>query len=178
MPIFCGMGKTNRLCANERKLSLLIGQQRSLQERIEAAQKVISEIDTMRARIAEIDKEIELGERWIKLDNPDWTGEHLRPKVPHIHDSPIRFGNGTRLAMAIVRESHIPLTVREIVVEACRREGHEDPDPATIDRLTRTIGNGLTAAKKRGVPVDHDHNYPRRWFSTIEVAVPKLIESK
>lgn len=172
------MGKTNRLCANERKLSLLIGEQRSLRERIEAAEKVLSELDNMRSRIAAIDAEIELGERWIKLDNPDWTGSHLRPKVPHIHDSPIRFGNGSRLAHSIVRESHIPLTVREIVVEACRREGHEDVDSATIDRLCRTVGNGLASAKQRGVPIDHDHGWPRRWFSTVEIAVPKLVESK
>lgn len=162
------MGKTNRLCGNERKLSLLIGEQQRLLERIAAAEKVISELDSMRARIAIIAEEIELGERWIKVDHPEWTGAHLRPKIPHIHDSPIRFGNGSRLALAIIRESHIPLSVREIVIEACRREGHADVDSPTIDRLTRTVGNALVSAQRRDAPIDHDHGWPRRWFSMIE----------
>ncbi len=157
---------------------MLIGEQRNLQQQVLMAERVMADLENMRARIAEIDLEIELGEKWIKLDHPDWTGDHLRPKVPHVHDSPIRFGNGTRLANAIVRESHRPLTVREIVVEACSREGHEDIDSETIDRLCRTVGNGLTAAKKRGVPIDHDHGYPRRWFSVMENAVPKLLENR
>jgi hypothetical protein len=172
------MGKTNRLSANERKLSMLIGEQRNLREKIAQAEKIIADLDNMKCRIAEIDEEIELGERWIKLDHPDWSGEHLRPKVPHVHDSPIRFGNGTKLALAIVRESYIPLTVREIVIEACRREGHTDVDSGTIDRLCRTVGNGLSAAKQRGVPIDHDGGYPARWLSTLENEVNLLPEPK
>lgn len=175
------MAKTNRLSANERKLALLIGEQRSLVEKIEQAERIIADLDNMKQRIAMIDEEIELGVRWIKLDHPDWTGDHLRPKVPHVHNSPIRFGNGSKLALAIVRESYTPLTVREIVIEAARREGHTQLDSETIDRLCRTIGNGLSAAKKRGVPVTHDGGYPARWYSTIENELEfgehKLLES-
>lgn len=171
------MGKTNRLSANERKLAMLIGEQRSLREKIAQAKQIIADLATMEKRIVEIDKLIVLGEQWIKDDHPDWTGDHLRPKVPFVHDSPIRFGNGTRLALAIVRESYFPMTVREIVVEACRREGHEIVDPCTIDRLCRTVGNGLSAAKKRGVPIDHDAGYPARWFSTIESNVTVLSDN-
>jgi hypothetical protein len=167
------MGKSNRLSGNERKLAMLIGEQRSLREKIAQAEKIISDLDSMKKRIEEIDRLIELGEQWIKDDHPDWTGDHLRPKVPFVHDSPIRFGNGTRLALALVRESYFPMTVREIVVEACRREGSTEVDSATLDRLCSTIGNGLSAAKKRGVPIDHDGGYPARWFSTIEVDTPK-----
>jgi hypothetical protein len=162
------MGKTNRLAGNERKLAMLIGEQRALREKIAQARKIIADLAFMESRIEEIDKLIVLGEQWIKDDHPDWTGDHLRPKVPFVHDSPIRFGNGTRLALAIVREAYFPMTVREITVEACRREGHDKVDTPTIERLTSTIGNGLSAAKKRGVPVDHDGGYPARWFSTVE----------
>lgn len=147
---------------------MLIGEQRALSEKIAQAEKILNDLDAMKDRIIEIDRLIELGERWIKDDHPGWTGDHLRPKVPHVHDSPIRFGNGTRHALAIVRESYFPMTIREIVVEACRREGHTDVDSVTTERLCRTIGAGLSAAKKRGVPVDHDGGYPARWFSTVE----------
>lgn len=162
------MAKTNRLCANERKLSLLIGEQRALREKIAQAENILASLNSMNARIDEIEKLIDLGEQWIKDDHPDWTGEHLRPKVPHIHNSPIRFGQGTKLSLAIIREAYVPMTVREVVVEACRREGQESVDSEEIDRLCRTVGNGLSAAKKRGVPITHDGGYPARWFSTME----------
>ena len=147
---------------------MLIGEQRALREKIAQARKIIEDLPVMETRIEEIGRLIVLGEQWIKDDHPDWTGDHLRPKVPFVHESPIRFGNGTRLALAIVRESYFPMTVREITVEACRREGQDEVDSVTIERLTRTIGNGLSAAKKRGVPIDHDGGYPARWLSTLE----------
>jgi len=162
------MGKSNRLASNERKLQLLIGEQKALREKIAQAEKIIADLKWMKNRIEEIDRLIQLGEQWIKSDHPDWTGDHLRPKVPFVHDSPIRFGQATKLALAIVRETYFPMTIREIVVEACLREGSENVDPATINRLCTTVGNGLSAAKKRGVPLDHDHGYPARWFSTLD----------
>ena len=162
------MARSNRLSANERKLALLIGEQRSLREKIAQAEKIISDLESMEKRIDEIDRLIELGEQWIRDDHPDWTGDHLRPKVPFVHNSPIRHGNGTRLALAIVREAYFPMTIREITIEACRREGEVDVAPDEIERLCRTIGNGLSAAKKRGVPIDHDGGYPARWFSLME----------
>ena len=163
-----GMGKTNRLAANERKLSMLIGEQRSLRDKITQAERILADLESMKKRIADIDVEIELGEKWIRVDHPEWNSDHLRPKIPFVHDSPIRFGQGTKLALAIVREAYFPITVREIVMEACKREGHEEVDSATVDRLCRTVGNGLVGARKRGVPIDNDRSYPARWFSTIE----------
>ncbi len=162
------MGKTNRLAANERKLALLIGERRALREKIAQAEKIITDLEWMKARIEEIGRLIEMGEHWIKSDHPDWTGDHLRPKVPFVHDSPIRLGQATKLALAVIRESYFPMTIREIVIEACRREGSENLDAATIDRLCTTVGNGLRAARTRGVPIDHDQGYPGRWFSTLE----------
>lgn len=63
----------------------------------------------MKERVAAIDDKIEPGERRNKVDDPKWTGEHLRPKTPQSHNSPIRLGNDTRLALAIVRESYVTL---------------------------------------------------------------------
>ncbi len=166
------MGKTNRLAGNERKLASLLGEQRQLRERIERARKVTEEIPAMEAEIAKIDELIELGERWIRLDYPDWTGDHLRPHTPFVHSSPIRLGNGSRLALAVVREAFAPMTVREITDEACQREGIGKVEGAAFDRLANTISAALSSAKKRGLPVDHDGGYPARWFSTLEIEGP------
>jgi hypothetical protein len=163
-----GMGKTNRLASNERKMRALLGERRDLENRILKAEKLVGEIDKMKARLEEIEQRIESGIRWIQDDHPGWTPDHLDPQKPFVHHNLIKFGNGTKLTLAILREAFEPMTVRDIAVEAIRREGHETFTDEELDTAANTINAGLKRQLQLGAPIAHDNQYPRRWFSLIE----------
>lgn len=144
------MSKSNRLASNERKIAHLLGEQKDLEFKVEKIEAFIENLPRLRERIAEIDNLLLCLETVIKDDRPEWTGDHLKPRAPRSHQIPIRLGNGSRLALQIVREAHMPLTVREIAEEALRREGHDEVDPETMERVCRTIGAGLNSHRRRG----------------------------
>lgn len=53
------------------------------------------------------------------------------------------------------------MTVREIARDVLRREGIDDPNSATLDKVANTIGQSLK--KRRGTVVESDCHWPARW---------------
>lgn len=162
------MSKTNRLASNERKMRALLGERRDLENRVQKAEKLVNDIDEMKARLEHIERRIENGIRWIQDDHPDWTPDHLDPKKPFVHHNLIKFGNGTKLSLAILREAFEPMTAREIAAEAIKREGHVTFTDEELETATNTVNAGLRRQIQTGAPISHDKQFPRRWFSLID----------
>lgn len=158
------MGKTNRTAALESKITLLLGEQGSKREEITKAERLVEQLPALRERLWEIGTLIDACEAVIKSDHPNWTPDHLKPSKPFVHKIPVRFGNASKLAMDVLRLADQPMTVKEIAIEVLRREGHSQPDTATIEKVANTVGQGLRK-KALGSFVDSDGSYPARWWA-------------
>lgn len=157
------MGRSNRTAALESKIQLLLGEHEELKREIERAERLVEELPLMRERLWEIDTLVNACEAVIKSDQPDWTRDHIKPSRPFVHKIPIKLGNASKLGLQILREAKEPMRVRDIAIEALRREGHENVDTDTMTKVANTIGNNLRKQQKQGL-VDSDHGWPARWW--------------
>ena len=155
------MGKTNLLHGLESKIGKLMGELAAKRDEVERVEKQAEQLPTMRERLWELEMLIEAIETLIRSDHPDWQRDTINPVRPNVHQIPIKLGNASRIAMDVLRTATEPLTVREIAREVLRREGLDDPNSSTLDKVTNTIGAALK--NRRGTVVESDCLWPARW---------------
>lgn len=158
------MGKSNRTAALESKIMFLMGEQETKELEIAKAERFIEQLPTMRERLWEIETLISACKTVIKSDHPDWTGNHLKPMQAFVHKIPVRLGNASKLALDVLRLADEPMRGRDIAIAVLAREGHTNPDTATITKVMNTVTAGLRSARERGT-VDRDNSWPANWWA-------------
>lgn len=97
----------------------------------------------------------------IRLYRPGWSGEGVKPRMS---PKPSRWGGrgeGMRAALALLRESHEPLTTREIVVRVLERLGQAEPPYDELKLIAASFNGALRNKIGRGVRLVD--GYPKRW---------------
>lgn len=146
------MGRSNRLAANEKKIAFLLGEREELLPAIGEAEAQAAKLPDMRERLWEITTLIKAAEALIKDDHPDWTSDHIQPQRKWVHKNPIRLGELTRGALAILRGAAAPMTCREVALLLLRQHGHDQPTSADEDMVAsrklpcvKNTGSGIRA---------------------------------
>jgi hypothetical protein len=99
----------------------------------------------------------------IKSIKPGWQKDSIDPVRPFVHQIPIKLGEASPKALDVLRTATRRMTTREIADEVLRRDGIDDANWATRERLRNTIDGSLR--KKRGLVVQSDGGWPQRWWS-------------
>lgn len=157
------MGRSNRTEALESKIAFLMGEYEAKQAEIAKIEQQAADLAAMRERQREVETLIKACEVVIRSDQPDWTRDHVQPKLKFTHKIPVRLGTGIRQALDVLRQTGERMTVRQIAVEVLRREGHSGSDTETITKVANTIGNGLRKGS-RSKYVTNDGEWPARWW--------------
>ncbi len=157
------MSRSNRLAAVERKIGYLLAKREDLGKSIIEAEEVAAKLPTMRNRLTEIGTLIDGAKAFVKDDHPEWTGDHLVPIRKWVHKNPIRLGQLTKGALAILRTAEAPMTCREIADELLTRAGRTEWTLAENDAVSNAVQAALH--KRRGTTLGSDESWPERWWT-------------
>lgn len=156
------MGHTNLLLGLERKIGAFMGEHAAKRDEIERIEKLAETLPAMRDRLWELQTLIEATEALLKNIKPDWQRDTVDPIRPCVHQIPIKLGEAGRKGLEVLRDASEPMTTREIADEVLRREGVEDANTATRERVRNTIDASLRT--RRGKIVTSDGLWPQRWW--------------
>jgi hypothetical protein len=155
------MARSNLLYGLEKKIGHFTGELIAKEEEVERIEAMIERLPDLRARIDKLKVLIGAVEEVITNDYPDWERATIDPIRPHVHHLPIKIGEASRKAMEVLRDAVEPMVARDVAKLILVREGIDDANLATVDRLSNTVNAAFR--KRDGKVVTCTDEWPRKW---------------
>lgn len=114
------------------------------------------------AEACRVQRELEHVGAAIKILCPSYRVRLIKPKRIYRKSAEFESGARIRSALAILRQSSSPLTVREIVAQVFAGRGVHKPEPEAMIALCNAVCHSLRQYARRGL-VANDGGAPRRW---------------
>lgn len=160
------MGASNLRQSLETKMGHWAAEAREHADEIARIESLFERLDGLRERETHLRHVLECADVVMKEVNPAWEAGQVKPVKQNVHKSVIRPGQGTKLALDILREASGPMTTRAIAIEILKRIGELTPDKAVIAKTTNSIDSTLRAKEKAGL-VRHSDDYGRSWSTAV-----------
>jgi hypothetical protein len=138
------MAETHVLTALYRKYALVMGEVRKAQQQAEKHHADLEHIEAV-----------------IRLFNPNWTNDGIKPRKAHKPSRWSKRGAGMQTGLEVLRDATEPLTTRQIVVQSLERQKLPEPHYDDLKRIMASFNSALTNRAGRGV-ILHD-GHPKRW---------------
>ena len=155
------MGQTNFRHSLNKRYSALTGQLEDVRASIERIHREVEKLPELEARIPHLERLIESARLLLVDADPNWKEDQAPPLKPWTHHIPVPFGQCGRRGMIVLRQSEVPMTVREVAKAVLRDVGHEEPDKETLRRVQNAVEASFR--KSRGRTVESSGQYPAQW---------------
>lgn len=159
--IFPAMGKTNLKHGLERKIAIAKGELAAAELEIEAIQKSLRRMISLRESVEANRAIIDAAERILRHDTPNWSGAHITPVRAGTWSSPFRAGDQGQMALSTLRKSGDWMRPREIAELMLKKIAHDPDDKRTLDKLSNSIGTYLK--KYEGELVESRGSFAKEW---------------
>lgn len=149
----------------EKEAAQYIGERQEKALRVERIKKLVADLPALEERIETLNNLIGAAELLLKERNPDWSPAQVKPVRRNEWKSPIPPGDGSRMALDILRTATKPLTTRQIAEEMLARVGDVNPDRATREKVQSNVDVALR--HRKGTVVEGDGGWPQRWRVSV-----------
>jgi hypothetical protein len=150
------MARTNMKEPLERKPSLLKGELKGKQKRVEQIETLSrEELPLPTARAKRIQRLIECAEELLLEIDPTWKPERVEAVKPNVNKAPTGTGRISMATLIVMRQAAEQLTIREIAdrVLVTKRVGEVEDD--VHERVRNAVGSTLRQKAAKNI-VRHD----------------------
>ena len=155
------MGKTNIKYGLERKIAQALGELEAAQKEISQIQAGLKRLIALREKVREQQLLLNAAQTILKIEEPNWSGDHIKPMRKGAWSSPFPAGDLGMTALAVLREAGEWLRAREIAERMLHKIGHDPEDKDVLDRTANSVTTYLK--KYEGELVESRRDYPKEW---------------
>lgn len=159
------MGQTNLKHALERKYAMFKGELGDKQKRVDEIEMLFrEELPALSDRTKRLHRLMECAEELLHEIDPAWKPENTRAVRPNVHKAPVEIGRISKTALDVLRESPVPLTIRQITDQLLLREGVGPVDAATRRRITNSVDATLRQKLEKHIVAHDGARFARKWW--------------
>jgi hypothetical protein len=145
----------------EKRYSALTGQLQDVRATIARIKREAERLPELEGKIPALEALIEGAKILLEDVDPTWTPDQSPAIKPWMHHLPVPFGTCGRRGMAVLRDSHRPMTSREAAIEVLRRLNITKPDREVLRRTQGAIEASFRKFRDR--TVEASGKYPMQW---------------
>src|SRR6478672_7112250 len=97
------MGLSNVTQNIETQVARYLGEREQKIMQIERVERLVSELPSLRERVAKLGELITASELIMQERDPEWSVENIKAIRTYEHSSPIPFGDGSKMMLEILR---------------------------------------------------------------------------
>ena len=112
--------------------------------------EITGEIARSQAQLEKLARDLEHIDGVLAILAPEFVQEAVLPKVFTPPKSWSKRGEMSRTVLSILRTAKEPMTTREIAGLVMQKRGLPDPDPASLNIMTRRVGHCLRDKREHG----------------------------
>jgi len=157
------MGTTNTRLNLEDKIARFLGEREAIVQEIIRISEGIDVLASRRERVAKLDGLIAAARMIIQETDPDWSGDHIKPKRKTDRHSPIPYGEIGRTSLEVLRDGPAEgMRTRDVARRVMERFRLDSKDRLLLDHVANSVGQYLKGNDGDLVESDGERLY-KKW---------------